>query len=439
MSYNNYQRLPCYADGGRHRGLHAMYSTRPRPCDCSNDRVVALTSLRLSWPRFWQIVSSELGRHTYSERTTALYRSVMRAFYRHARRPPAAVDASVVEGYIDSLVDKKYSWSWISVNISVLRSVFDKLGGKNVTGRLVTPKRPRSLPEILSRGEARAILAAAPTTRDQLLLGLMYGCGLKVGEVCRLKWAEVDTGREELRVRYARGTRERTLPIPPDLLPVLRMGVERCLPDDYVFQGRKEGSHLGTRMAELIVRKAAKASATLKTVTSMNLRHSFAVHCIEDGCSIRAVQEALGHASIDTTLLYKDCIIPPEVTSPVDVLVRRARRKHGAGGPRRHTGSGGVSRHSPAAKTDPGSVHPASCHPDVSVPTAHSPVAAALRAASPPIPDRKLFDQPLSLKTLDLPFRCNLANSLAAQFHRLLKTCIAGRFLCTRRATARGS
>ena len=128
------------------------------------------------------------------------------------------------------------------MNISVLRTVFDKLGGQAITTRLRTPKRPQPLPHILSPGEARRLLAAAATTRDQLLLGLMYGCGLKVGELCRLRWADLDVAGGHLRVPFARGTRERFLSIPEELLPVLRTGAECCPADDYIFQGRAEKS-----------------------------------------------------------------------------------------------------------------------------------------------------------------------------------------------------
>ncbi len=167
------------------------------------------------------------------------------------------------------------------MNISVLRSVFDKLGGMSITTHFVTPKRPSHLPEILSRGEIRSILAAAPTTRDQLLLGLMYGCGLKVGEVCRLRWSHVDTKNNNISVLYARQSKARTLDIPPDLLPVLELGKSQCSAEDYLFQGRFAGRHLSTRMAELILRKAVRSTDILKTVTCMVLRHSYAVHCIE--------------------------------------------------------------------------------------------------------------------------------------------------------------
>jgi len=168
----------------------------------------------------------------------------------------------------------------------------------------VTPKRARRLPEILNVEEVKRILCAATTLRDQLLLGLMYGCGLKVGEACALVWRDIQVGDGTLHVRFARGTRVREVRIPSDLQPILAEGVRRCDPDDYVFRGACEGSHLTPRAAGAIVRKAAEASGVLKVVTGMSLRHSFAAHSLEGGATIREVQEMLGHEQVETTMIY---------------------------------------------------------------------------------------------------------------------------------------
>ena len=132
----------------------------------------------------------------------------------------------------------------------------------------------------------------------------------------------------------------------------------------------------------------------IKTVTCMTLRHSFAVHCLEKGDSIRALQEALGHESIDTTLLYEDCILPADAKSPLSLL--------------------------------PGREDPASI--------ADEPSVAAEDISHPA---RMLFAEPLAAEAIELPFRSESTPSLASEFYQLLKTHILGRFLGTRRVTIR--
>jgi site-specific recombinase XerD len=275
----------------------------------------------LDWTGFWQLISAQLQASHYAEGTRAQYRSILRSFYRHARRRPAETTSAIIHEYIVKLTEKNYSWSWIGMNISILRTVFDKLAGQAITRHFVTPKRPKALPEILSQNETRALLAAADTTRDQLLLGLLYGCGLKLSELRNLTWSAVDAGRLHLHGREAR-----TLEIPHELVPVLDYGKSRCLPADYIFQGRYGGAPLSARMIELTIRRARNAAGILKPVTAMTLRHTYAVHCLENGESIRELQHALGHQHIKTTMLYTRCILPPNLESPLDPIKRQQRQ-----------------------------------------------------------------------------------------------------------------
>ncbi len=373
---------PCGRPGG---SAPARMSHGPSP--------IALTATT-DWATFWKDISAAMTQRGYGDTSQALYRSVLRNVYRYARRPPGQVDAPLVEDYIAQLAENHSTWHWTGMTISVLRTVFDKLCGQSVTRRLVTPKRSFPLPEILSRPEILDLLAAASTPRDQLLLGLLYGCGLKPGELTRLTWTDIDPNAGILRVISANDVRE--LEIPPDLLPILNYGKARCPANDYIFQGRYAGTPLSSRMIELVVRSARKAAKILKPVSAMSLRHAYAVHCLEAGASVRAVQIALGHLDIRTTLRYRCCILPKNYESPLDALRRRQR--------------GDPSPASSATSAEP----------------------------APTTPHQNLFAEPPSVAALELPFLDPGAN-WAAGFYRLLKTHILGRFLGLRRCSRRGS
>ena len=320
---NAWRPVPRYVNGQRYRGIHSPYSGLPRPADCRSDRLVPLCRRSLDWSALWDLAHHHLRRRGYDLPVRKFYRSVLRRFAADADCAPAEVTHQDVCAYLHRLCDEHMSWNSVGMAISVLRNVLDKMGGLRVTSGLQTPKRPFHLPTILSRSEVRELLGAADTTRDQLLMGLMYGCGLKVAEACALTWADVDLNRQQLRVRFGRGTRQRFLPLPEELLGVLRLGVARCAPDAPIFPGRREGTHLSVRAAALIVRRAWRATEIPKLVSCMVLRHSFAVHALEDGASIRAVQQALGHESIKTTMRYQHCILPAGAVSPLHLV--RAR------------------------------------------------------------------------------------------------------------------
>ncbi len=380
----------CYQDGRPYHPLRSITAEWPAalPQTC---RTVQLTH-NTDWAAFWKQVSAVLQHHNYCATTRAQYRTVLRGFYRYARSRPAVTDARLLHRYIQHLTAKNYSWQWVGMNISILRTVFDKIAGRSIAVHLATPSRGRPLPEILNRAEVRDILSAASSTRDQILLGMLYGCGLKVSELCALKWGDVDTTGATIQITGNIATRSREHEIPPELLPVLAYGKQRCNQSDLIFQGRSAGTALSTRMVELIVRRAAAACGCLKPVTAMTLRHSYAVHCLENGRSIRALQKALGHLSVKTTMLYQRCILPPGTESPLDRLKRGNRQTQQALS---------VSR-----------------EPD---------------ANTAGMPKTDLFQNPLSLQAIELPFT-DQAETNSAGFYSLLKTHIIGRFLCRRRA-----
>ncbi len=333
-----------------------------------------------------------------------LYASMTWLQAAYVRGRPSAVTEQSIRDFLNELVKKHCSWSWISTTISVLRTAFDKLGGMNVTETLHTPKRPHRLPTVLSKGEMLQILRAAPTIRDRLLLGLMYFCGLKVGETCALRWADTDLDHKTIRIEYGRGTRTRLLAIPEDLLPVCRTGVERCRTDDFVFQGKRTGSHLGTRMAELILHKAVDAAGIPKVVSGMTLRHSFAVQCLREGANIRQVQEALGHKNLETTMMYLQYQLPDDAVSPVDALLQRAQ------------------------STEP--LEQQCCDQRD---TAGTPDKGAVNLEAENLDTAELYNT----DDLEMPFAAPASDlrSRAADFYQWLKTHIVGRFLATRSST----
>jgi len=308
-----------YSGGGPYLGLCGRGTgTFPGPLRATGPTVEWTPSL--DWPQFWSEIQRQLKNHDYGRGTLLLYRQVLRQFRDHCARSPSSITPAIVRGYIDGLVQEDSTWSWVATNISVLRLAFDKIGGQHLTNRLVTPKRGRSLPVILSQHEANRVLNSAPTIRDQLLLGLVYGCGLRVSELCTIRWGNIEIANKRLTIHSSRQSDARSLQLPPALCTVLEKGLNVCQSTDYIFPGRNEGSHLSERMVQLIVRKAARTAGIGKTVSCMTLRHSYAVHRLEAGDSIPAVQQALGHRSVNTTILYQNCILPKNVQSPLAAI-----------------------------------------------------------------------------------------------------------------------
>ena len=389
-----------------------------------------LAGATINWQVLWLIVKSELSRRGYALSTARVYHHILRAFVSFLKRHyrsirPSRVTPEIMTRFIHSLPDAA-SWSWISLNISTLRTIFDKFGGLAVTETLLTPKRPHRLPEILNRTEAEQLIAAAPTLRDQLLIALMYRCGLKVGEACALKWQDVDIKRRAIRVQYRRGAKQRLVRIPDEFADLLALGIARCACDEYVFQGKRQETHLSTRMAEIIVGKTARQAGMEIPVTCMTLRHSGAVAALRAGMNIVEIQHMLGHDSIKTTLLYERFRLPLLKASllagmRLDLLT-------------------GETDRAPAADMQHADGHPHAGEPQpaqrelpaVAEPSRSTPNACGALAKAQAHNERRSFIQAAG----QAPFPAD-KTSRARQFYSLLKLHLGNRFL-TLRNSAQG-
>jgi integrase len=210
------------------------------------------------------------------------------------------------------------------MNISILRTVFDKICGRSLLDGRPGPKRAQPLPRILSREDIESLVSGARDFRETLLLGLLYGCGLKIGEACALKWADVLPGPREIRITGSWSTCARAVPMPQTLRALLGEGKQRFGNDAWVFPGRRPRLCLSTRMAERIVQRCVRRLGLPQHVASMSLRHTYAVHALEAGLNIRELQVRLGHSRLETTMLYQRCLLPEHSVSPLDTMAGEA-------------------------------------------------------------------------------------------------------------------
>ncbi|MBI1377774.1 MAG: tyrosine-type recombinase/integrase [Frankiales bacterium] len=184
--------------------------------------------------------------------------------------------------------------------------------------RLATPAQHRTLPGVLKQAEAASLLEVAATAaddddpvhlRDLLALELLYGTGMRVGELVGLDLDDVDPGRRTLRV-LGKGAKERTVPYGP---PAQR-ALDRWLADGrprLVTPGSgaalllgARGGRLDPRTARALVHRMLAHVAGAPDLGPHGLRHSAATHLVEGGADLRSIQEILGHATLATTQIY---------------------------------------------------------------------------------------------------------------------------------------
>lgn len=175
--------------------------------------------------------------------------------------------------------------------------------------RIVLPsiERPKKLPVVLSQQEVKLLLKTPKLLKHRVLLGLLYGCGLRCFELRKLKIRDVDLQRKMLHVRQGKGRKDRYLPLCDLLIRGLQQYLHCEKPVEWLFNGKDiEGNYvaLSSRGIQWVVKQARKQSGIEKEVTSHTLRHSFATHLLEMGLDIMSIKDLLGHENINTTLVY---------------------------------------------------------------------------------------------------------------------------------------
>lgn len=273
-----------------------------------------------------QRLVEDLQRRNYSPRTVACYVGHVAAFARHFNRSPDQLGADEVRAFQLHLLDRRVSWSAYNQASCALRFFFGKcLGRVELLPAIPFGKRARTLPAVLSRDEVLQFFAAFPTDPDRMLVRTTYACGLRIGEVTRLRVADIDSGRGVLQVRQSKGRKDRQVPLSPRLLAELRDYWRRYRPKDWLFPGRYGRGQCSTAALQRRVTAAVRDLGWTKRVSLHTLRHSYATHLLEAGVDVVTLQHLLGHNDLQTTAryLHVSTLHLQRLPNPLDELVAR--------------------------------------------------------------------------------------------------------------------
>jgi integrase/recombinase XerC len=270
--------------------------------------------------RFLRHLDVERG---LSPHTVAAYRRDLEQFLGFCRRlrvDPLAAPPDAVRRFLAWLTTRGFARTSVQRKAAALRSFYRhavRTGVRpdNPAAPVQTPKRPRRLPAVLKRAEVEALLELPSPddpvgARDRAVLELLYGGGIRVGELVGLDLDAVDLGRREVRV-LGKGRKERVVPLGEPAVDALRTylakGRDRLMregsPAAALFYNRR-GRRLGPRDVRALVSRYASRIRPGARVSPHTFRHTYATHLLEGGADLRAVQELLGHIDLRTTQIY---------------------------------------------------------------------------------------------------------------------------------------
>ena len=287
------------------------------------------------------------ARHM-SFRTERTYLQWIRRFIRfHDRRHPRSLGAAEVEEFLTSLaVKNRVSASTQNQALAAILFLYRDVLGVDLPwlSDVVRAKRPQHLPVVLTRSEVKSVLEKI-TGIEWLVVSLLYGTGMRLGECVQLRIKDVDLERREILIRDAKGQKDRVTMLPDSLVLHLKAQLEqsrsvfdkdreqqrpgvtlpfalrRKYPDAatawawyWVFPSPSfcidpysqalTRHHIYAQNIQRAVKCAVRSAGITKPASSHTFRHCFATHLLEDGYDIRTVQELLGHADVKTTMIY---------------------------------------------------------------------------------------------------------------------------------------
>jgi len=276
-----------------------------------------------------QRMTEDMQLRNLALNTQSSYLQQVSCFARHFGKSPAELGEEDIRAYqIYLTAEKKLSSGSIHTAIAALRFLYRVTLKRDwsVEDVLPLPKKPQTLPIVLSPGEVQQFLACVKSVKHRAILTTCYAAGLRISEAVHLKPAAIDSQRMVVRVEQGKGQKDRYVMLSPALLEILRGYYQLTRPREWLFPGDRPSEPITRDAVGDACQKALRLSGLSKPVTPHSLRHAFAVHLLEAGADVRTIQLLLGHRSLATTAQYlriatsKVCA----TASPLELLPRPA-------------------------------------------------------------------------------------------------------------------
>ena len=266
-----------------------------------------------------------LNSKRYSSNTIKVYSDSMSTFLRYFSMKDITdiSNDDLIDFNNNYILKNNFSASFQNQVVNAVKLYFSAIQHKKIDVELIhRPRREKVLPNVLSKEEVKAILNAHVNIKHKMMLSLIYSCGLRCGELLALHPVHIDSKRNIIFLKNAKGKKDRIVPLSPLILKMLREYYKIYKPKTYLFEGQNISLPYDVRSLQLILKQALEKTGIRKPVTLHWLRHSYATHLLESGTDLRYIQELLGHSSSKTTEIYTHVSTKSiqQIKSPFDDL-----------------------------------------------------------------------------------------------------------------------
>ena len=266
-----------------------------------------------------------LSSKRYSANTIKTYSDALKSFliYYRSKQVCELTNEDVLDFNNDYILKKNLSASYQNQVISAIKLYFRTIRETKIEAdKIDRPKKPKTLPNVLSKEEIKNILEAHANIKHKAMLSLIYSCGLRCSELLKLRPIDIDSKRNIVLIKQAKGKKDRITPLSPKILQLLRLYYQVYKPKTFLFEGQTPGTIYSAKSLQSVLKQALEKTKIKKPATLHWLRHSYATHLLESGTDLRYIQELLGHNSSRTTEIYTHVSTKSlrQIKSPFDDL-----------------------------------------------------------------------------------------------------------------------
>lgn len=271
----------------------------------------------------------------YSESTIKTYFTFVADFFDYVQDIDIkSINNRTIELFIeDVFIPRNYSVSSHRQFISAMKlfkSFYPECDIDEI--QLKRPKKSKLLPTVLSKEEVVDLLRCTKNLKHRAVLAMIYSAGLRISELLNLQLKDIDIDRRQIIVKNSKGRRDRNIILADSFIPLLLNYVNSYQPELFFVEG-KPGVKYSSESVRAFLHKSTKSAGITKKVTPHTLRHSYATHLLENGIDLRYIQELLGHAKPETTMIYthvskKDLL---NIKSPLDIALKSITENNASG------------------------------------------------------------------------------------------------------------
>ena len=264
----------------------------------------------------------ELNARGYSKSTIRTYLTMFSAFLKHHHgEDPKHITETKIKDYLNFLIsDKKVSRSYQNQMINAVKFYYQKILGRNdYTDFVSRPKVTKVIPDVLTKEEIMYLLKSIHNKKHKTITMVIYSSGLRIGELLSIRVEDIDFERSTIFI--PRRKRNRYLHLAEKTAEILKTYLVDFKPKELLFEGKPEQAYTASSVQKFL-KKYCTELGIEKKITPQSLRHSYAVHLLENGADVRYIQKALDYSSKKATEIYSEVIdaLKPKIVNPIDLL-----------------------------------------------------------------------------------------------------------------------